>query len=277
MVGISRSFLPVKSDIVFRLLFADERNTEFLIGFLQSVLLLPDDDYEDIEILDPHLLREFDSDKLGIVDVKVKTKSGKIIHTEIQLSLPVEMKERISYYIAKLVTEQLGIGDDYSQLKRVVSIIITDNNLIVGDRYHHRFRMYDATAGIEFSDLIEINTLELNKLTAGADGSNLYKWARFIAAETEEELEMAAEMNPQIARAVVRLRELSADEKARDLYERREKARRDENSRLRGAEQKGKRDLLLAMIKSNLSILDIARYTGLSVDEVVQLTKEASK
>ena len=66
-----RKFLPVKSDIIFRLFFADERNEEFLIGFLKSVLKLPEDDYNEIEIADPHLLREFDGDKLGIIDVKL--------------------------------------------------------------------------------------------------------------------------------------------------------------------------------------------------------------
>ena len=38
---------------------------------------------------------------------------------------------------------------------------------------------------------------------------------------------MVADRNPQVGRAVVKLRELSADEQARDLYERREKAPRD--------------------------------------------------
>jgi len=36
-------FLPVKSDVIFRLFFADERNVESLIGFLKSVLRLPED------------------------------------------------------------------------------------------------------------------------------------------------------------------------------------------------------------------------------------------
>jgi len=38
---------------------------------------------------------------------------------------------------------------------------------------------------------------------------------------------MIAQRNPQIGKAAVKLRELSADERARDLFERREKARRD--------------------------------------------------
>jgi len=68
----------------------------------------------------------------------------------------------------------------------------------------------------------------------------LYDWAKFIAAETEEELMLVAERNPQVQRAVVKLRELSADEKARDLYERREKALRDIDSRERWVKAEGK-------------------------------------
>ena len=60
------------------------------------------------------------------------------------------------------------------------------------------------------------------------------------AAESEEELNMVAEMNPQMRKAVVKLQELSADERARDLYERREKARRDIDSCERWARAKGK-------------------------------------
>ena len=50
---------------------------------------------------------------------------------------------------------------------------------------------------------------------------------------------MAAETNPQIKKAVVKLQELSADERARDLFERREKGRRDMESRERWAEARG--------------------------------------
>ena len=87
--------LPVKSDVVFRLFFADERNEDSLISFLKSVLRLPDDDYNEIEIADPHLLREYDGDKLAIIDVKLKTKTKKIIHIEIQLKVTPELKNRI--------------------------------------------------------------------------------------------------------------------------------------------------------------------------------------
>ena len=153
---------------------------------------------------------------------------------------------------------------------------MTDESLIPGSlKYHHRFTFYDAEAGVELSDIIEIHTLELEKLPEGADGTELYDWAKFIAADTEEELNMIAERNPQVAQAVVRLRELSADERARDLYERREKARRDQSSRERWAHQQGEKENSLTiatrLLKRGRPIHEIIEDTGLTREEVENL------
>ena len=262
-------FLPVKSDVVFRLFFADERNEEFLIGFLKSVLRLPEDDYNEIEIVDPHLLREYPGDKLGIIDVKLYTKSRKVVHIEIQLSVTPEIRERIVFYDAKLITEQMGSGDNYAIIRKVISIVITDEELIpASQKYHHRFTLYDPEAGVELTDIIEINTLELGKLPEGVDGTALYDWAKFIAAETEEELIMIAERNPQVGKAVVKLRELSADERARDLYERREKERRDMVSREKWARKEGLLDVAKNLLGMDLPLDKIVAATGLPREEV---------
>ena len=138
-------------------------------------------------------------------------------------------------------------------------------------RYHHRFTFYDPEAGVEFSDIIEIHTLELRKLPKGTDGTELYDWAKFIDAETEEELTMLSERNPQIGRAVVKLRELSADEKARDLYERREKARRDMAAREKWAVKKSKFEIAGSMLAAGEPIEKVTSYTGLTQDEVENL------
>jgi predicted transposase/invertase (TIGR01784 family) len=276
--------LPVKSDVIFRLFLADERNQEFLLGFLKAVLLLPEDDYNEIEIADPLLLREFKGDKLGIVDVKLRTKSRKVIHIEIQISITPDLRERIIFYDAKLITEQIKTGDDYDTIKRVISIIITDEKMIPNsEKYHHRFTFYDCEAGVELTDLIEINTLELEKLPKNADDTPLYDWASFIAAESEEELTVLSERNPQIGKAVVKLRELSADERARDLYERREKERRDIASQNKWARQEGRQEGRLEgrlegmfeVARNLLSVGDsaekISKVTGLTIDEVKEL------
>ena len=269
-----KTILPVKSDVVFRLFYADERNEEFLIGLLKSMLRLPEEDYHKIEIADPHLLREFDGDKLAIVDVKLYTKSRKVIHIEIQLKVNAELRSRVILYNAKLITEQIGSGDDYEAINKVITILITEENMIASSpNYHHRFMLYDADAGVEFSDLLEIHTLELRKLPEGSDGTELYDWAKFIDAETEEELVMIEERNPTIGKAIVKLRELSADEKARDLYERREKARRDRVAENKWARQQGIQEGIQQGIQQvKLEIVRNAFQIGINIDDIVKLT-----
>jgi predicted transposase/invertase (TIGR01784 family) len=234
--------LPVKNDLVFRMFFADERNKEHLINLLKAILRIPEDEYDEIEIADPHLLPDYIEDKYVVIDVKLYTKSKKIVHIEIQLQVTQKLKKRIIFYTSKLITEQMGSGGDYKKIQNVISIIITDKTLIHDSKnYRHRFTFHDSEAKIDFSDLVEINTIELNKLPDAADGSSLYDWAKFISAKTEEELSMLEERNPQVKEAVVKLRRLSADEQARWEYEMKEKIRMDTNMFQEWAREEGEK------------------------------------
>jgi len=79
---------------------------------------------------------------------------------------------------------------------------------------------------------------------------------------------MLAERNPEIGKAVVKLRELSADERARDLYERRERARRDIAAEKKWERQQGRQEkafeIVLKLLKRNRPIEEIMEDTGLS-------------
>ena len=49
---------------------------------------------------------------------------------------------------------------------------------------HHRFTLYDPRAAVEFTNLIEIRTLELPKIPETPD-VYLWNWLRFLRAETK--------------------------------------------------------------------------------------------
>jgi len=271
-----KPLLPVKYDVIFRLFFADERNLEDLTGFLKAVLDLPDEDYQEIVIIDPHLLPEYVDDKLAIIDIKLRTKSQKILHIEVQLQVYPALRNRIIYYGAKLITEQIGSSDKYSDINKTISIIITDEILIpTSQKYHHRFTFFDPKAGIELTDIIEIYTIELMKLPDSTDGTALYDWAKFIAAETEEQLETLVQRNPEFGKPILKLLKLSADEQARDMFERREKGQRDFNSFVYDAEQKGlaesQKTIALKLIGRGRPIEEIIEDTGLSREEIEAL------
>jgi predicted transposase/invertase (TIGR01784 family) len=291
-----RRILPPKSDVVFKRLFGDNRNIEFLRDFLMETLDIPAEEYDAVELIDPQLKREDPDDKLCVLDVLVKTKNGKLIDIEVQILDVPYMPERVTYYAAKLLASQLASGHNYEEVKKVVSIVILDHRLIRdSENYHNRYLLYDIKNRSRFTDVLEIDTLELPKLPKEPKPKEkgLYHWLRFIGAEKKEEFEMIAEQSPVIGKAYAVLKELSEDESLRMLHEAREKARRDEQARLDFARREGlaegeakgeargklaglaegKRETAQAMLAEAMPFDLISKITGLSIQEIEALRR----
>ena len=71
---MDKEILSPTDDWIFKLLFGDERNKSILIDLLGSFVELPQEEFE-LTYLDTYLKPESEDDKLGILDVKVKTKT----------------------------------------------------------------------------------------------------------------------------------------------------------------------------------------------------------
>ena len=276
----ARPFYYAYNDAMFKRIFGDERDTEPLVAFLQAVLDLPPEDYAEVSLINPSLARERPEDKQGILDVRVRSASGTSIDIEIQLNNVSEIRERIIYYLSRMVTDQIGSGDEYQNIKRSICILITDFALVRENAaYHNKYRLYDPRTGSEFSNLLEVNTLELPKLPQEGDGTLLWDWLKFVGARKKEELEMLAEKNPQVGKAIGKLVELNEDERARMLADSREKLRRDIVSIKRLAEREGRATgreeerLAIARnaIQQNLPVDVIMALTGLSRETIQSL------
>ena len=148
-----KSILPPKSNTVFQLLFGDPRNIELLADFLKAVLDISEDEYRDIVVVNPILPRDYADKKLGIVDLRLTTRSGQIIHVEIQRFPFTAMRDRIVFYDSSLITGQIGEKEKFKALKRVITILITNYPLFPkSPLYHHRFTLYDHRAAVEFTN-----------------------------------------------------------------------------------------------------------------------------
>jgi predicted transposase/invertase (TIGR01784 family) len=235
---MEREYLSPTNDFVFKKVFGE--NMAVLSDFLKAVLDLPDEEYQGLMVVDPHLRRESLEDKYGVLDVKIKTKSQKSIDVEVQVRGQPAIWKRLQYYTAKMLVEQVKSGDRYDQITRAISILIADFVLVTeNEAGHNRFRLYDEKTMTAYPDSIEINTLEIPK-TQGLDSSKLSAWLKFFAARTEEDFMTVSQNNPAIAEAWGIIKTLSADEEARLLAESREKGRRDFLDRLDGAYREGR-------------------------------------
>ena len=274
-------YLSPKSNYIFKQIFGDQRNADILGGFLQAVLDLSPQEYDTLTIVDPHLTPGRESEKLSILDVKLHTKSGNTIDVEIQLTNHPNLRERIVFYLARMIARQIGEGERYSTLKRSICILIADFRVVAdNERYHNRYRLCDLKTRSCFTDLIEINVLEIPKLPYEEDNTALWDWMRFLEPRGKEDYAMLAERNTQIGRAVAVLKELSEDERTRLLEESYQKARWDEEIRMEAASSEGRiegrieglaegaRKVAIKMLRSNMPIQTIALMTELPLEEV---------
>ncbi|CAK0740619.1 hypothetical protein CCP4SC76_1030006 [Gammaproteobacteria bacterium] len=109
-----------KVDCVFKALLGSEENRQLLIHFLNAILSAElSGPIVEVEILNPYNDKEFLTDKLSIVDVKAKDKSGRVFQVEIQMCAYPSLPKRMVYNWADIFSQQLQTGGDYTQLKPV--------------------------------------------------------------------------------------------------------------------------------------------------------------
>ena len=239
-----RYVVKAKLDIIFKKLFADPKNEDILKAFISDILDIPLKDIKNIEITNPELVPESIDEKFVRIDVKL-TVNDTLVNIEIQINNEGFFEDRSLYQWSRLFVSDLKRGQEYSELKRCITINIINFNLFSCGTYHSSFSLREDTRYERLTDKCAIHFFELKKINKQkpntADRKEL--WMQLIDAESEEEFDMLAKTNIEpIQKAVVAVREMDGDEKVRELAFQRETALRDRASALRFSREEGKRE-----------------------------------
>ena len=118
--------LKPKNDVVFQALFTrgKEKITKDL---LEKILRMKIHSIELDKSKD--LLNENKNDKNGRLDLRAVINDNIECDIEIQLTTHDKMLPRFLLYWAKMYSANLKVGDEYSKLRRTISIIIVDGEL----------------------------------------------------------------------------------------------------------------------------------------------------
>jgi predicted transposase/invertase (TIGR01784 family) len=214
----AEKFIPPLSDYIVRAIFGDQKNIAITAAFLRLFVDIPPEDYEEIRVVSPVLFRRWNRDKEGILDIKLVTKSGRIIHIEIQINPFKAMISRILYYQARLIADQIHSGEDFDRIHQVISVVILDHGLLPRRKeYLNIFELcnlkpLEVEAGEAeilkqlvpepFTDLQKIVIIELSKLPVEDDGTALWPHLRFFTCKSEEEMAMLATKHPEVKKTV---------------------------------------------------------------------------
>jgi predicted transposase/invertase (TIGR01784 family) len=270
-------------DFVFKGIFGTEENkNEVLLNFLNVAFRNTEPKpFTSLTLVNTHIDKDMIDDKRSVLDVRAKNEDGKQVNIEIQVSPEWNMPKRTLYYWCKMYEEQLHEGQSYDQLQKTITVNIMAESLVLpNNRFHNVFHLREDDTGELLLDDLEVHFLELSKLGEKSHRMDdpLVRWLTFIKGVDKEKWEELAMDTPGLKKAMDTLEFLSQNEEVRALALAREKALRDEISRLSWAEKKGQQDKAIQIAKNlldkGISDLDIFEVTGLPESEILKLKEQ---
>ncbi|MGP1567825.1 MAG: PD-(D/E)XK nuclease family transposase [Peptoanaerobacter stomatis] len=97
-------------------------NKDILIEFISLVTGIKKEDFDEIKLQNKEIGKEYYDEKYGIVDVKVRLKSGVKINIEMQNKYYSYYPKRSLYYWTKIFTEDIKETNLYKELHKTISI-----------------------------------------------------------------------------------------------------------------------------------------------------------
>lgn len=209
------NFISLKHDYVFKEVF---RNETVRRHFVSDVLGIPLEEIRSVRLHNTFLWTQHKTQKQGILDVLLILNDNGRINIELQIRLQAYWDRRSLFYLAKIFTAELLRGENYHKLQRCIGINILNFNLDDDSEYHKVYRLRDGT-GREFSDMIEVHIIELNKRLSGIGQTD--EWIKLFRARTEEELNMLGNQtkNPGILEAIKELSVMNLSKRLRAIHE----------------------------------------------------------
>ena len=290
--------LKPKNDVVFQRLF-NKDNPEITKAFVEAML---GEKVNSIEINnDKELLSENLELKSGTLDLQVDVNDNEKVDVEIQLIERENFPERLLFYFTQLYLRGIKRGESYLTAKKVVIIAIIDYKLKLKMENKKMETIWhiveDNNPKLILTNKFEIHILELGKVKDEYRKNKENKkaqWLLFLDNPEMKEVKEIMENNKEVKEAVIKVREMSEDEKLQRLADLREKAIMDEKAiyqaGLNNGEEKGKKlgraegekigrektmkEVAKKLLKQNMEIENIAEITGLTIEEIEKLKDE---
>ena len=222
-------------DYACKMLLGNPSHPRLTIHFLNAVLKR-EPRIVHVDYLNPIVAREFELDKLAILDILARDEQGRRFNIEVQRTRPSWLPERLTYYVAIQLVEQIADGDSYAMLRPSIGICLLRAKLYPDlEGYHQQFRLR-TQMGWELTDRLEIHTLELPKYPRRYDNipveNPLDQWMEFFRSAEGSTVEQLRQRlpSPVFTEAIGVLEMISKTPEERRYYDARRKWELDENT-----------------------------------------------
>ncbi|EPF33463.1 Rpn family recombination-promoting nuclease/putative transposase [Treponema denticola] len=282
--------VTLRNDYAFKRVFGTEENKDVLQDFLECILDIPPETIAGLELMDKEFHKSLLSEKLGILDIKLRLKDGTFIDIEIQNSWHFDFPERTLYYWSKMYNEAIKQGQDYTKLPKCITINLIGKGFNKNKRLHNKYLVLEQDTKEPLVSKLEIHILNLEKARLLKEGQyknnktkRLLNWLKFIETDNPEVREMLEQESPMMRKAntTIELMEMSPRDKW--LYDSRMKYEHDRASCISEGYRQGlecgldkgayqnKLETANLMKKANCEIDFIMQMTGLTKEEIEKL------
>ncbi len=125
----------IRFDWAVKKLLRNKANFGVLEGFLSELLF---DDIRIERILESEGNQETEDDKFNRVDILTQNSKNELIVIEIQNTYEIDYFQRMAYGASKALTENFYLGQEYTEIKKVISINIVYFDLGQGQDYVYK-------------------------------------------------------------------------------------------------------------------------------------------
>ena len=287
----NNEILKPKNDVVFQTLFTrgKEKITKDL---LEKILKIKIHKLELDKSKD--LLNENKNDKNGRLDLRAVINDNIECDIEVQLTTHEKMLPRFLLYWAKMYSANLKVGEEYSKLRRTISIIIVDGELpefkgIKKAQTNWQIRE-EEYKNIILTSYFEICIIELPKAIKEYKtnkGNGALQWMMFLENPEDMEVTKIMEENENIKEAKEELDRISQDDILRRMAFKAELERMDHAQLMYEAKRDGKAEgrvegktegakeekvqIAKNLLKLNVKIETIIEATGLTKEEIEKI------
>ncbi len=233
------------NDFAFKKTFGSPENHPCLISLLNAILR-PKEPIVDVTVENPFNLKDFQEDKLSVLDIKAIDRTGAIYDVEMQLTTYEGLVQRMVFYGCDLYAGQLQKGKKHKTLNPVYTIWLV-NGILWPDAtaVHHAFRLTDKESGRVLAGTLEIHALELARYNRRESdlrsASELDCWLYWLLHAHAYEPGALLRLLPQptiqqATKTLIRIAQITED---KAMYDARERAIQDREWELEARERKG--------------------------------------
>ena len=273
---ILKNTITPKNDIIFKKIFGQKGNEGILKDFLEGILNIK---IESLEVdLGTEMLPDFFGGKTSKLDVRTKLSDGTNVNIEVQNKIEDYSEQRDLAYWSKLYMNSLEKGKAYTDAEKTICIWILDEEVYDFHKYHSEWIITEKELGqtAYFKDF-EIHVIELQKFRKldiiKPEKRDFWLW--FIDHTRRELVDMACYSNEEVRKAKEQYDKITSDKTLMSLIIAEEIDEMDRNTRIKRAEEKGKKEAQKETVKKMLELgaeIDfIEKATGLSKEEILKL------